>query len=442
MYFQRRSHSRIALVVLVLTTGLLSASAVEATLINGRVSLVSYTWKPVSSPVNPEPETDMDMISRLSFNARRIGGSAWSIYFHGGLRGEVLNAPLKDLDGVVYRTRLEFAPSAHLNAGLGRMWVTSGGIGSTLIDGLQVRYQAGFGRLLLYGGSQNYLNIHDHSVMSWDDAGLVGGYYATPQLWQRLVLGVSVAHRVYKTVENTDWVGANLKLRLPARLLLAYEYRHQATRDYGYYSYLRVSQNFRSGSWSLNWNARQGYEPIREATYIFKRFQFAPWFNTAMRRPTDELRAHFSFNPQSWRGWRVDVATTNVIPEGYDWGAGWDLSVAHHLFRVGYRGRRGYGGNDDSMYANAWYNITRDLRLWFDWNTINYQVTYEDWAAEQPPDHWLMTSRLGADLALTNGWWFSGAFELLDHPDVKYDFRFLARIIYRFHTDTSAKGGS
>ena len=132
MYFQRRSHSRIALVVLVLTTGLLSASAVEATLINGRVSLVSYTWKPVSSPVNPEPETDMDMISRLSFNARRIGGSAWSIYFHGGLRGEVLNAPLKDLDGVVYRTRLEFAPSAHLNAGLGRMWVTSGGIGSKL----------------------------------------------------------------------------------------------------------------------------------------------------------------------------------------------------------------------------------------------------------------------------------------------------------------------
>ena len=422
---------------------LLGWSPAAATIVDGRISAVSYLFEPVSSPVNPDPSTDMLLISRLSLNVREIGTPAWSFYYYGSALGEVLNEGFSSMRLKVYQGYLGYQPNRGLQARLGRLWV-NGGVGSSLIDGASLRLNRSFGQVAAFAGTRGYFYPGGDTFPSlgkdaWDENGLVSLFYRSPGLWNQLHLGASWARTMWQGREEAERLGVLIDWRPHVRHRLFFENRYEFNQKVTYYRHLRWDFLLPTGRSSLSWNRWEGYQPAYETSYIFQRFQSESWFPDAMGRPADEVRARIELQPESWRGWHGSLALIGLWPQDLESGQGLDFWVGKGILRLGYRGLRGYGGLVDGFYGNLSYQASRSTRLWFELNRISYRYEYVGMPEVDLPRQFTVASRLGADYSLTSGWWFSGALEALQNPAADYEMRFLARIIYRFHLESGAK---
>ncbi len=434
---------RLFLACLILSAAPWIAERSVATIVDGRLSAVSYIQEPITSLAKPDPSTEMDFISRLSLDVREIGNHAWSAYFFGAMRGEVLDAGFSSMKSHLYRGHLQYEPSRRFLASVGRVWV-NGGVASSLVDGAQVRWRDRYGHLVAMAGTRGYRDpngdtMHSWSNSGWKQSGIVSLFYRTPQLGGKVKLGGSWARTMWGGAEESERVGFLVDWRPQQRLRLFYENRYELNQKVPYYQQLRGDYHFRTGMTSLAVNRREGFVPAYESSYIFQRFQSETWFPEAIGRTFHEIRAHLFLRPESWRGWRVSLDLVELFPENQRRGDGLDAWVGKGVLRLGYRGMRGYRGLQDGIYGSLSWYVNPRTRLWSELNRISYRFDYEGLPVENKTRHYTVATRFGADYSLPNGWWFSGVLEALDHPGVNYDVRFLARIVYRFHLESGAK---
>jgi len=416
---------------------------VDATIVDGRISAIGYLDEPLPSTEKPDPSTEMDLISRLSVDIRELGTPAWSVYYFGAMRGEVLDAGISSLKSRVYRSHINYEPGRTFLVQAGRIWVDAG-VASSLLDGAQVRLRRSFGQLVAFAGTRGYLDpegdtFNGWNQDGWNDSGLVSLFYRTPEWDGKVSLGGSWGRTMWAGREESERLGFLVTWRPHERTYFFYENRYELNQKVAYYQHLRLDYRLRTGLTSLIWNHRKGYHPAYEQSYIFQHFQYANWFSDAMGRPVDELRAHLFLQPESWRGWRVAVDLVELFPTGLDRGDGLDCWVGKGIFRLGYRGLRGYRGLQDGFFGSLSWQASPRTRLWLDLNRISYKFEYEGMPEVDLKRKFTVASRLGVDYSLPSGLWFSGVFEALDNPAAKYEIRVLARVIYRFHLESGPK---
>ncbi len=421
--------------------GQLTNDVASATVIDGRLSAIGYLHDPITTPAVPDPSEELDLISRLSLDIREIGSPAWSVYFFGAMRGEVLDPGLSGLKSHLYRGHVQFAPSRRLRVRAGRIF-TSGGVASNLADGAELVLRGSYGYVVGFAGTRGWLNPEGYqfdnwSKSGWDQSGIASVYYKSPNIADQLALGVSWARTMWAGAEESERVGLLVDWRPTRALNLFYEHRHGLVQKVAYYQHLHLGYRFNTGNAALIWNRREGYHPAYENSYIFRRFESESWFYEAMGRVVNELRAHLFLQPRSWRGWRVSLDLVELFPENQERGDGLDVWVGKGVLRLGYRGLRGYRGLQDGFYGDVSWRVDPRTRLWFELNRISYRYIYEGLPVDDTERHATVASRLGAEYDAGSGWWLSLIGEALDYPGVNYDLRLLARVVYRFHVGTA-----
>jgi len=402
----------------------------------GRVSSTSYFYEPRPSVQDPDPGTAMEQLGRLSFTVHDQNHKAWTLYYMGTARGDLLDQGLSGMKNRVYRGHLQYKPSRSLQVQLGRVW-SDGGVGSGLVDGTLVRWRTRPVTLVVSAGTRGFNDpagptFHNWDGSGWDHSGQAGVFLRSGNIGRRLVLGGSWSRAIWEGREESEKVGLMANFKPAPGWTVFYENNYELNQEVFLRHHLRGHFRFTGGGAALSWQRQEGFEPAYATSYIFRKFRFEPWFATAAGREVQELRAHVLFQPESWGGWRLSADLVEIFPSGQERGDGLDLWAGRDLFRVGYRGMRGYRGSQDGFYGNISWWAQSDLRLWLDLNRISYAYRYEALPVDDPDRRTTMATRLGADFRVGQNWYFSGAVERLIYPGVKQDYRGLLKISYRF----------
>ncbi len=277
-----------------------------------------------------------------------------------------------------------------------------------------MRWRTRPGTFVLSGGTRGFNDptgqtFHNWGQSGWNTSGQTSVFFRSRRIGQSLMLGGSWSRAVWAGTEESEKVGFVATYQPAAVWSVLYENKYELNQDVFLRHHLRGHYRFATGSAALSWQRREGYEPAYASTYIFRKFRFEPWFESAAGRKVQELRAHVLLQPSSWGGWRVSADLVEIFPSGQDRGDGLDLWAGRDLFRVGYRGMRGYRGEQDGFYGNVSWWARNDLRLWLDMNRISYAYRYDGLPEPDQDRRTTITSRLGADLRAGQNWFFSGA---------------------------------
>ncbi len=440
-HFFNQRRPEILLVLVLIVAGSLSlfivADPAQALGVAGKVSTVSYLHEPGSSLQDPDPGTAMEQLGRLSFTIQDPNKPAWSLYYTGTMRGELLNDGLSSMKNRVYRGYLQYKPTGRLQVQVGRVW-SNGGVASGLVDGARIRWRTTPGTLIVAGGTRGFSDptgttTHTWDKSGWSESGQAGVFFRSRTLGRKLNLGGSWSRAIWQGVEESEKVGALISYRPAPGWTVLYENNYELNQEVFFRHHLRGHHRFNNGGAALSWTRREGYEPAYASSYIFRKFRFEPWFETAVGGEVQEVRAHVMLQPAGWNGWRISADLVEIFPTGQDRGDGLDLWAGCDLLRVGYRGMRGYRGEQDGFYGNLSHWVRPDTRLWLDLNRISYAQTYEALAVDGPERRKTIATRLGADYRVGTDWFFSGSLERVQFPGIKSDYRAMLKISYHFN---------